>query len=650
MYKKRKDAENRKFTRPIEYSTKLPVIKVWKNITPRDLGQILNRDMNYISQLFLNNLKHPNEPIEDMKLLQQAIRRSGHRIEIQANPTNKLKELEDRDIYPRPPADKSLLRPRPPVVTIMGHVDHGKTTLLDALRHSSIVEKEFGGITQHIGAFSIVLDSSATVTFLDTPGHAAFSAMRARGANITDIVVLVVAADDGVMEQTVESVRMAKQAKVPILIAINKIDSPKADIERTKRMLLEVGLQVEDMGGDIQTVPISALKKQNLNSLIEALVLQAELLEIKADYTGLVEAVVVESKIDIHRGKLCTIVVKRGTLRKGCVLVAGTAFGRVRLMRDADNNILNEVTPGYSAEIEGWKELPSAGEIVLEVDSEKRAREVVYLREDKKKLEKAEEDKVIVIQKAEEHRKEYEEKLKLKRKLGRYKLKQQGPRKSEYENDDKINLSIIIKGDVDGSVEAILDTLDTYDSNLCEMDLVHYGIGPITKGDLDLAQTFKAVIYAFNVECPNKIKEEAEQVGISIKPFNVIYKLVDDVKEELNSRLPPIEVEEICGEAVVLQQFEINQGKKKIPTAGCRCVKGTLKKSGFYKLIRNGEIIHAGSLSSLRHIKNEVDTIKTNLECGLQLADKSITFQQGDTLQCLEKVLKAQEITWDPGF
>ncbi|KAK9880591.1 hypothetical protein WA026_011831 [Henosepilachna vigintioctopunctata] len=652
LSKRRKDANERKSFRVIEYSpkSKTPVVQVWRYITPRELGKVLNKDMSYIHELFLNKVYDLNKPIEDMQLLKDVIVRSGHRMETIAKPTDKIKVLEDKDIYPSSSVNKANLKPRPPVVTIMGHVDHGKTTLLDALRHSNVAEKEFGGITQHIGAFSVLLNSGARITFLDTPGHAAFSAMRARGANITDIVVLVVAADDGVMEQTVESIKMAKNANVPIIVAINKIDSPRADIERTKDMLLHYGLQVEDKGGDIQTVPISALKRMNLDALMEALVLQAELLQIQADYTGPVEAVVVESKVEASRGKQCTIVVKKGTLKKGSIIVAGTSFGKVRVIRNADNEVLEKVTPGYPAVTEGWRELPFAGEIVLEVESEKRAREVIQVRTEKLMEKKAKEEKVIIMQKANDHRKQYEENLKMKRKLGRFRLKPEGPRKPQYEKDDKIMLNLVIKCDVNGSLEAVLDTLDTYDCNLCEMDLVHYGVGAVTESDVELAQAFDAIIYMFNVDCPSKIKTMSEDVGVQVKSFKVIYKLVDDIKEELNSRLPAIKVDEVCGEAVVLQQFEINEGRKKVPVAGCRCVKGVLKKSGMFKLIRNKEVIFQGALSSLRHKKNEVDSIKTNLECGLQLSDKSITFQSGDEIQCIEEVSKPQQIKWDPGF
>ncbi|KAJ3648830.1 hypothetical protein Zmor_020602 [Zophobas morio] len=654
IWKRRKTGEEKKVNRILEYpKVKGEVVEVWNNITAEELAKVLKKDFNYIRDIFLDEIKSPKTVISDLKYLQQGLRRSGRRMKIIANPSNNKEQIiVDKDVFPRPPASKSELKSRPPVVTVMGHVDHGKTTLLDALRHSSVVEQEFGGITQHIGAFSVTLDSGAKITFLDTPGHAAFSAMRARGAFVTDIVVLVVAADDGVMEQTLESIRMAREAKVPILVAINKIDSPKADVGRTEQMLVEAGIQIEKLGGDVQAIPISALKKQNLNLLTEALVLQAELLEVGADPSGPVEAVVVESRLDSNKGKLCTCIVQRGILTKGNILVAGTAFCKVRNLHDAEGKVMKEVFPGYPVEIEGWKDLPAPGELVLQVETEKRARDVVKFRQDKLDAEKLEEDAVMIAEKRAHHEKEYYERLKLKRSLGRYKLKNDGPRKPEIPKDDDPTpaLNVILKSDVDGTLEAVLNALDTYDQDGCKMDLVHYGVGSVSETDVELAQIFKGIIYAFNVNCNPNIMDLAENAGVQIKFYNVIYKLVDDVKEEINKRLPEKEVEEVVGEATVLQQFEVNQGKKKNPVAGCRCVKGTLRKSAMYKVIRNNSIIHIGQLSSMRHLKDEVDTIKTNTECGLQLLDKTITFEPGDSIICYQIKMERQTTMWDPGF
>ncbi|CAH1983017.1 unnamed protein product [Acanthoscelides obtectus] len=654
VYKRRKTQEERKSNRIIEYSPKAKgeVVDVWRDITLGELAKVLNKDINYVYELFLNVFSNPNTQITDIKVLQQAIKRSGRRMRIIGKPSDEVEKTVIKDAFPRPPPSKSELKPRPPVVTVMGHVDHGKTTLLDALRNSRVVDQEFGGITQHIGAFLVTLPSGACVTFLDTPGHAAFSAMRARGANITDIVVLVVAADDGVMEQTIESIRMARQSKVPILVAINKIDSPKADIARTEKMLVEVGIQVENLGGDVQAIPISALKRQNLDQLTEALILQAELLELGGDPTGPVEAAVVESKVHPLRGKVCTVVVQRGTLKKGNILVAGTAMAKVRALKDAVSNPLSEVPPGYPAEIEGWRELPQAGDQVLQVESEKLAREIIKFREDQKQKEKSEIELKAIEEKIQQHERQYKEKLQLKRRLGRFRMKPEGPRKPEIQTDTDgpPSLPVIVKADVDGSLEAILDVLDTYDSSICKLDLVHYGVGPVTENDLEMAEMFQGVIYAFNVDVLTQIKQDAEQMEVPIKQHNVIYKLIDDVKEEINARLPPKEVEEELGEATVLQQFEITQGKKKIPIAGCKCERGFLKRTALFRVIRKGEVIYEGHLTSMRHLKSEVDVIKADTECGLQIEDKNLSFEKGDRIICIEKKVVPQKTDWDPGF
>ncbi|GJQ66409.1 hypothetical protein Trydic_g4424 [Trypoxylus dichotomus] len=652
-HKRRKTADERKKPFIIQYppKSKSEIIDVWRNITVNELAQVLGKDIYYVEDIFLNQVRGADTVITDIKQLRDAIKRSGKKMRIVGKPGVEEKEMEDRDVYPKPPAKVSDLKPRPPVVTVMGHVDHGKTTLLDALRKSNVVEQEFGGITQHIGAFSVSLQSTGNITFLDTPGHAAFTAMRERGANITDIVVLVVAADDGVMEQTVESIRMAKQANVPILVAINKIDAPGADIQRTTQMLVQAGIQVESMGGDIQAIPISALKKQNLDQLTEALVLQAELLNVKADPLGLVEGVVVESKVDLHKGRLCTLIVQRGTLKKNSILVCGTTIAKVKTIRDAEGHIMQEVSPGYPAEVDGWKDLPSAGELILEVENEKQAKSAVRARELKKQAEKQKLDAEIIAVKQEQHLREYRQKLQQKRNLGRFKSKQEGPRKPEIEKvDGPPKLSIILKCDVDGTLEAILDTLDTYDAPGCELDLIHYNVGAITESDIELAKTFNSVIYAFNVKCPERPGRLMEEYGLTVKHHNVIYKLVDDIKEEINARLPSVEVEEVIGEALVLQQFNINEGKKSVPIAGCRCIKGVLKRTSLYKLKRNENTLFEGHLVSMRHLKEEVDTIKKDIECGLQLASREIQFQPGDTLICFEKKLQRQCTEWDPGF
>ncbi|XP_046402143.1 translation initiation factor IF-2, mitochondrial [Ischnura elegans] len=664
--KRRKTAEERKAPKVINYTPKskvkaIPVVQVWKNITVAELAQAMGKDIDHVYEVMTfvdNSAEYDSDEsqIDNPSVIQDILKKSGFRFQFVSPHTEEEKESKLKDVFKRPPPeDPSALKKRPPVVTIMGHVDHGKTTLLDTLRHTSVVESEFGGITQHIGAFSVELARTGeTVTFLDTPGHAAFTAMRSRGAHITDIVVLVVAADDGVMEQTVESMNMAKDAKVPILVAINKIDKPEADIERTKRMLLQQGIELEESGGEVQSVPISALKATGIDELIEAIALQAELLDLRGDPTGPVEAVVVESRVDIRRGKLATVLVQRGTLTKGAVLVAGEAWAKVRSLFDDKGKVLDRATPSTPVEVVGWRDLPSAGEEILQVDSEKIAHEVMRFRKAQKQKQKQELDYEAVKAKEAEHLKKYKAELEERRKRGRYKVRPTGPQRKQIimENTGP-RFSIVVKGDVDGSVEAILDVLETYEPERnCDyqLDIVHYGVGEIVESDVELAEAFGAYIYGFNITMPEKVAKVARKSQVKVRMHNVIYRLVDDIKSEIKERLPPKEVEDVLGEANVLQEFVITEGKKKVPVAGCRCVKGVLKKNAKYRVKRGEEVIHEGELHSMRHLKNEVDSIKTDVECGLQLNDHTIRFKPGDTLICYVMREETRETDWDPGF
>ncbi|XP_075223031.1 mitochondrial translation initiation factor 2 isoform X2 [Lycorma delicatula] len=659
LSKRRKTREEKKLPKetslpPSKHKQK-KVIDVWKDMTVTELAQSLDLSVDDLLDLMdfvpnTENYVRGNSVIDNFSVIQAIVKQIGHRWSIVSR--KKFEEVVSKDADRQPPPDPRVLVRRHPVVTVMGHVDHGKTTLLDTLRNTSVVEKEFGGITQHIGAFSVQLQNDRRITFLDTPGHAAFSAMRSRGASVTDIVVLVVAADDGVMEQTDESIRMARNAQVPIIVAINKIDKHQADIERTKRMLLERGIQLEDSGGDVQFVPISALKGTNVDALVDAILVQAEIMELKADPCGICEGVVIESKHDVHRGKLATVIVQRGTLKKGKIIVAGLGWAKVRLMLDDNQKEVHSAEPSTPVEVVGWRELPSAGDIMLEVSSDKRAREVMDWREKKKLLEKSEQDKVIIQMKTEEHEKVYRARLETRRKLGRFRLKPTGPREKEIKDDDDghPNVSIIIKGDVDGSVEAILDLLMTYRSSLCKLDIVHFEVGSVTVSDVELAELFDAIIYAFNVNTLPEAKELAMQKGTPIHNHNVIYKLIDDLKEEINKKLPLIDEEEIIGEADILKQFVVSERKKKLPVAGCKCVRGYLKKSALFKVIRNNDVIYEGRLHSLRYHKEEVDTIKEDMECGICFEDPSVTFEPGDNIVCFTRNKKEQFTDWDPGF
>ncbi|XP_014468945.1 PREDICTED: translation initiation factor IF-2, mitochondrial [Dinoponera quadriceps] len=638
----------------IKPKKKLAVVDVWNEMTVSELANSTKRDVDdVIEAISLSDAfkRYSDDTvIEDKNVLQNTVRKLGVKFKIISRPGDE-KDTKDHDVTQRPPPDESVLIKRLPVVTIMGHVDHGKTTLLDTLRNTSVVDTEYGGITQHIGAFNVTLESGERVTFLDTPGHAAFNLMRMRGARVTDIVVLVVAADDGVMEQTVESINMAKAANVPIIVAINKIDKPEADIERTQNMLSQQGIHVEALGGDVQSVNISALRGTNVNTLIEAITLQSELIGLKGDPTGLVEAVIIECSTNLQRGKLATILIQRGTLRKGACLVSGQTWAKVRSMFDHSGKPVSEAKLSEAVQIIGWKgDLPIAGDAILEVENEKKARMVVRYRESERGKLLSQEHKVMADKKHEEYLKEYKKHLEKRRAHSRY-YKLISPIPKSDTNSDTPKLNIVIKGDVAGSVETILDVFNTYGSDdKCQLSIVHYGVGPVTETDLQMAETFDAIVYHFNVGIPKNLQEEADKKKIPVRAYNVIYKLVDDVRKEINNRLLPVDVEEVIGEANVLQEFEVTEKKKKVKVAGCRCVKGSLKKTGMYRLVREQEILFTGKLASMRHMKNETETININVECGLRLEDPTVSFKPGDLLICYQMIEKPQETDWDPGF
>ncbi|XP_014646998.1 PREDICTED: translation initiation factor IF-2, mitochondrial isoform X2 [Ceratotherium simum simum] len=589
--------------------------------------------------------------------IKEVIKKAGLKLKWSKLKQDKVRE--NKDAVRRPQADPALLTPRSPVVTIMGHVDHGKTTLLDKLRKTQVAAMEAGGITQHIGAFLVSLPSGEKITFLDTPGHAAFSAMRARGAQVTDIVILVVAADDGVMKQTVESIQHAKDAQVPIILAINKCDKAEVDPEKVKKELLAYDVVCEDYGGDVQVVHVSALTGDNLMALAEATIALAEMLELKADPNGPVEGTVIESFTDKGRGPVTTAIIQRGTLRKGSILVAGKSWAKVRLMFDENGKTINEASPSMPVGIIGWRDLPSAGDEILEVESEPRAREVVDWRKYEQQQEKNKEDLKMIEEKRREHQEAHR---KAREKYGtlnwkersfiKYQEKREQPLKpKEKREGDSHILPIIIKGDVDGSVETILNIMDTYDaSHECELELVHFGVGDITETDVNLAETFHGVIYGFNVNAGNVIQQSAAKKGVKIKLHKIIYRLIEDLQEELSSRLPCTVEEHPIGEASILATFSVAEGKKKVPVAGCRVQKGQLEKQKKFKLIRNGHVIWKGSLTSLKHHKDDISVIKTGMDCGLSLDEEKIEFKVGDAIICYEEKEVLAKTSWDPGF
>ncbi|KAG5564342.1 hypothetical protein RHGRI_000515 [Rhododendron griersonianum] len=516
---------------------------------------------------------------------------------------------------------------RPAVVTVMGHVDHGKTSLLDALRETSLAAKEAGGITQHIGAFVVGMPSGASITFLDTPGHAAFSAMRARGAAVTDIVVLVVAADDGVMPQTLEAMAHAKAAGVPIVVAINKCDKPAADPERVKVQLASEGLPLEEMGGDVQVVEVSAVSKVGLDKLEECLLLQAELMDLKARIDGPAQAYVVEARVDRGRGPLATAIVKAGTLLCGQHVVVGSEWGRIRAIRDIVGKLTERGIPAMPVEIEGLRGLPMAGDDIVVVESEERARMLSAGR--KKKLEK---NRLMKMD---------EEKI-------------ETPDSSEEEGPKRVEMPIIVKADVQGSVQAVTDSLKSLNSPQVFVNVVHVGVGPISQSDVDLAQACGACIVGFNVRSPpSSVSQAATRAGIKIKVHRVIYHLLEDMGSLIVEKAPGTFETHVAGEAQVLHIFEI-KGRSKakgedVKIAGCRVVDGCLTKSAIMRLLRSGEVVFEGSCTSLKREKQDVEAVGKGNECGLVIRD-FIDFQIGDVIQCLEQVnIKPKFISLESG-
>ncbi|XP_023770160.1 uncharacterized protein LOC111918770 [Lactuca sativa] len=518
----------------------------------------------------------------------------------------------------------SIVVPRAPVVTVMGHVDHGKTSLLDALRQTSVAAKEAGGITQHLGAFVVSMPSGASITFLDTPGHAAFSAMRARGAAVTDIVVLVVAADDGVMPQTIEAMSHARSADVPIVVAINKCDKPASDPERVKVQLASEGLPLEEMGGDVQVVEVSAVTKTGLDRLEEALLLQAELMDLKARVDGAAQAYVVEARLDRGRGPLVTALVKAGTLVVGQHVAVGAEWGKIRAIRDTSGKPTNQATPAMPVEIEGLKGLPMAGDDITVVDSEERARMLSVGR--KKKMEK---DRL---------RKMNEEKLSLS---GTESFSE------ENENDsvpERVELPIIVKGDVQGTVQAVTDSLKSLNSPQVFVNVIHVGVGPICQSDLDLAQATGACIVGFNVRTPpHSVTLAAAQANIKIKVHRVIYHLLEDIGNFIVEKAPGTYETEVAGEAQVLNIFELKGRSKSkgddVKIAGCRVMDGQVMRSSTMRLLRSGEVVFEGCCVSLKRETQDVETVQKGNECGLVLRD-CFDFQIGDVIQCLHQVNK----------
>ena len=560
-------------------------------------NRMARRAVDVIKVLMKNGMMAQINDVIDADTAELVAAEYGHTVKrvAESDVLEGLKGVDDAD---------SNLRPRPPVVTVMGHVDHGKTSLLDALRKTDVAGGEAGGITQHIGAYQVQLKSGQRITFLDTPGHAAFTAMRARGAKVTDIVVLVVAADDGVMPQTVEAISHAKAAGVPIIVAINKIDKSDANPTRVKSELLQYEIQVEDMGGETLAIEVSATKGINLDRLEEAILLQAELLDLKANPDRNAEGAVIEAKLDKGRGPVATVLVERGTLKVGDIVVAGSEWGRVRLLINDRAETVNTAGPAEPVEVLGLSAAPEAGDEFVVVESEGRAREVTEYRARKRRESRQ----------ASSSRQTLDQLLKSRK------------------DGEKRTLPLVLKADVQGSVEAIQGALGKLGNDEVGAQVLQAGVGGITESDVILAHASGAAIIGFNVRANNQARERARRDGVEIRYYNIIYNVVDDIKAALSGMLAPETRERFLGNAEILEVFSISKIGK---VAGCQVTEGVVRRGSKVRLIRDHVVVHEGELSTLKRFKDEVREVQAGQECGMSFANYQ-DIQKGDVIECYD--------------
>ena len=568
-------------------------------ITIQELSnRMAERAVDVIKILMKEGQMHKITDVIDVDTAELIVREFGHTPKRVSEADVEIGLVGDKDI-------DDHLESRAPVVTIMGHVDHGKTSLLDAIRSTNVVSGEAGGITQHIGAYQVLTPAGHKVTFIDTPGHEAFTAMRARGAKVTDIVVLVVAADDGVMPQTVEALNHAKAAGVPMIVAINKIDKPSADPKRVQTDLLQHEIVVESMGGETLEVPVSALKRTNLDKLLEAIHLQSEILDLKANPNRSAEGIVIEAKLERGRGPVGTVLVQRGTLKVGDLVVAGMAWGRVRALLNDHSQPISSAGPSVPVEILGFDSAPEAGEQFSVVENEARAREITgyRLRKRRETLGSAGTPRTL------------EQMMQT--------LKDAAGQKE---------FTLLVKGDVQGSVEAIIGSLKKLGTDEVIARIVHTGVGGITESDVALANASKAVILGFNVRANSQAKQAADQQGIEIRYYNIIYDLVDDVKAAMSGLLAPTKREIFLGYASIKQVFNISKAGK---VAGCQVTEGKVERGAKVRLLRDNVVIHEGSLSILKRFKDDVREVTAGQECGMSFANYQ-DIREGDQIECFQ--------------
>jgi translation initiation factor IF-2 len=595
-----KRARERERLKQLQHSTEKVVreVVVPETISVQELAnRMAERGANVIKCLMRNGIMATINQVIDADTAELVVTDFGHSVKRVAD--------SDVEIGLAGTADTDeVLMSRPPVVTVMGHVDHGKTSLLDALRSTDVVSGEAGGITQHIGAYQVTLHSGARITFIDTPGHEAFTAMRARGANMTDIVVLVVAADDGIMPQTVEAIRHAKAAHVPIIVAINKIDKPEANVARVRQELLQHELVTEDLGGDVLAIEVSAKKRLNLDLLEEAILLQAEMLDLKANPNRAAQGVVIEAKIERGRGSVATVLVQKGTLKVGDVFVAGAEWGRVRaLVNDRGDKVL-EAGPSMPVEVLGLAGAPAAGDDFVTVETEVRAREVAGYRQRKERDAKA----------AAGARGTLEEMF------------------SKIAAGEAKELPVVIKGDVQGSVEAIVATLERMGTDEVKVRVLHSAVGGINESDVTLAKASNALVIGFNVRANPQARDMARRDTVDIRYYSIIYDVADDLRQALTGMLAPTLKERFLGNAEIREVFSITKVGK---VAGCLITEGIVKRGAKVRLLRDDVVIHEGALGQLKRFKDDVREVREGYECGMSFESYN-DLQVGDVIECFE--------------
>ena len=568
-------------------------------ITPQELAQKLSMKVNEVitSMMNLGVIATANDNL-DQETAILIVQEMGHKAVPMDERTVEDTLFDDGDnTYEK--VD------RPPVVTIMGHVDHGKTSLLDYIRKSKVVDKEAGGITQHIGAYSIVHKSNS-ITFLDTPGHAAFSSMRARGANVTDIIILVVAANDGVKPQTVESIEHARASVVPIIVAINKIDKPESDIEKVRNEMIANEIVPDDLGGDCLFVNVSAKTGDGIENLLETIVLQSEILDLKASNEGRAVGVVIESGIESGKGAVATILITEGRLNKGDLIIAGEEFGKARILMDENNKELNFVTPSTPVKVFGLSSTPNAGDEIRVVSNEKQGKEISTLRKDRNRVNKLNDQKIIKMKNFME----------------------------QSMDSSKKTISLIVKADVQGSVEAIRDSLLKLSTDEVEVDIISSGVGGISESDINLATASNAFIIGFNVRADTGARKIIKESDVEIKYYSVIYETIDDVSDIIEGHATPIIKEEITGLAEVRDIFDSPKLGK---IAGCLVTEGTVTKSSSIRVLRDNTVIYEGELESLKRFKDSVNKVKSGTECGIGVKNYN-DIKIGDQIECYTKV------------